>query len=97
MAGDRKAALKCIELKTGNVKWSEPIRETGSLIAAGNKLIVLAGRGELIIAEADPAAFKEISRAQVLGGKSWTAPTISNGRILCRNSQGTVVCLDVRK
>jgi hypothetical protein len=37
------------------------------------------------------------TRAQVLGGKCWTAPVLANGRLLCRNSKGEVVCLDLRK
>ena len=40
------------------------------MIATVGKLIVLADKGELLVAEASPAAFKPISRAQVLGGKT---------------------------
>lgn len=87
--------LRCVELATGTLKWKEPSAGLGSLMAADGKLIVLGEKGELIIAEADPTAFKPISRAQVLGGRCWTAPVLSNGRIFCRNAQGTLVCLDV--
>jgi outer membrane protein assembly factor BamB len=65
------------------------------LIATNGKLIVLTEKGELLVAEASPKEFKLISRAQVIGGKCWTTPTLSNGRIYCRNSVGDVVCLDV--
>jgi outer membrane protein assembly factor BamB len=65
-------------------------------MAADGKLIVLGEKGELIIAEATPAAFKALARAQVTGGKCWTVPVLSNGRIYCRNAKGDVVCLDVR-
>ena len=34
--------------------------------------------------------------AQVLGGKCWTVPVLANGRIYCRNAQGTLICLDVK-
>ena len=57
---------------------------------------MLADKGELIVAEASPAALKPVSRAQVLGGRNWTAPVLSNGKIYCRNAKGDVVCLDVR-
>jgi hypothetical protein len=33
----------------------------------------------------------------VLGGKCWTVPVLANGRILCRNAEGAVVCVDVKK
>jgi hypothetical protein len=63
---------------------------------AGDKVIAQGNQGELVIAEASSASFKEISRAQVLGGKCWTTPVLANGRIYCRNSQGDLVCVDVR-
>jgi hypothetical protein len=37
-----------------------------------------------------------LSRVQVLGGKSYVQPVLAHGRILCRNNEGSTVCLDVR-
>jgi outer membrane protein assembly factor BamB len=62
---------------------------------ADGKLIGLSDKGELIVFEPDPASFKPLARAQVLGGKCWTAPVLSNGKIFCRNARGDLVCLDV--
>ncbi|MCL4787400.1 MAG: PQQ-binding-like beta-propeller repeat protein [Verrucomicrobia bacterium] len=91
-----EATFRCVDLKTGEVKWSE---KTGyvSLLAADGKLIALTARGELLIVEATPEAFKPIARAQVIGGKCWTTPVLANGRIYCRNAAGDVVCLDVSR
>lgn len=88
------AALRCVDFATGELKWTEKTG-FGSVTAADGKLIVLTAKGELIVAEASPAGFKAISRAQVLGGKCWTTPVLANGRIYCRNAAGNVVCLDV--
>lgn len=90
-----KASLKCVELATGTEKWSQPDFGSGGGIVADGRLIALSGMGELMVAPATPEAFKPTSRAQVLGGKTWTAPVLSHGRIFCRNSRGDVVCLDV--
>ena len=87
--------LRCVEFKTGEVKWVQPGIGIGSLMAAAGKLIVLSEKGELIIAEATPEKFTVLTRAQVLGGKCWTAPVLANGRIYCRNSRGDMVCVDV--
>ena len=87
--------LRCLTLDTGEVKWSEKSSGKGSLILADGKLIVLSEKGELIIAEATPAGFTPISRAQVISGKCWTAPALANGKIYCRNAAGDVVCVDV--
>ena len=91
-----KADFNCVDFKTGQVKWSQDKLGAGALMAADGKLIVMTDKGELMIAEASPAAFKPISRAQVLGGRNWTAPVLSNGKIYCRNAKGDLVCLDVK-
>jgi outer membrane protein assembly factor BamB len=66
-------------------------------MAAGDKLIVLGETGRLAIAEATPKGYQEISAAKVVDGRCWTMPILANGRIYSRNSEGHLVCLDVRK
>lgn len=92
-----KASLKCLDFATGAEKWTEAGFGSGAVIVADGKLIALGGTGELMIAPASPDGFKPTTRTQVLGGKCWTAPVLANGRLLCRNSKGEVVCLDLRK
>ena len=87
--------LRCIAFDTGEVKWTDTKLGKGSLMLADGKLIALGDKGELLIAEATPAAFKPMSRAQVLTGKCWTTPVLSNGKIYCRNAKGDLICLDV--
>ena len=87
--------LRCLVFDTGEVKWKEKTVGKGSLMMADGKLIVLSEKGELMVADATPAAFKPISRAQVLGGKCWTTPVLTNGKIYCRNAAGDVVAVDV--
>ncbi|HTG43909.1 MAG TPA: PQQ-binding-like beta-propeller repeat protein [Verrucomicrobiae bacterium] len=91
-----KAPLKCVDFQTGKERWSEPAFGTGGLLIAGGKIIALTATGELIAAPASPAGFKPTARAQVLGGKCWTAPVLANGRIYCRNSRGEIACINVR-
>jgi len=89
--------LVAMEFSTGKVKWTEPWPKMGSLMAADGKLILLAESGELVVAQASPAAYKELARAKVMDGKCWTSPVLSGGRIYCRNAAGDVVAVDVRK
>jgi outer membrane protein assembly factor BamB len=93
--GFDESELKCLDLKTGAVKWTEHSLGKSALTAADGKLILQGERGQLVIAEASPAGFKPIARAQVLGGKCWTTPVLANGRIYCRNASGDLVCVDV--
>jgi len=91
-----RATLRCLDLKSGEVRWTEEGVGTGAVTAADGKLIVLSATGELIIAPASPKGFEPTARAQVLRGKCWTVPVLANGRIYCRNAAGDLVCLDVR-
>ena len=92
-----RGAVQCIDFTTGAEKWRQ---ETGfgALIAVNGKLIMLNEGGDLIVAEASPAGFKEVSSAKtVISRTCWTAPVFSGGRIYCRNEKGDLVCLDVSK
>lgn len=87
--------LTCLEFQSGQVKWSQGGMGTGSLMLADGKLIILSEDGKLVIAEASPDKYKEISSAQILSGKCWTVPVLANGRIYARNADGRLVCVDV--
>ena len=99
MDGDttEKAALKCLDFATGDEKWAQPGFGNGGVVIADGKLIAFSGGGELMLAPATPTGFKPTARAQVLGGKCWTAPVLANGFVYCRNSRGDVVAVDLRK
>lgn len=87
--------LKCVDFESGKVKWSEGSFGKGSLIVADGKLLIYSDNGRLATAEATPGGYKEISTAQVLGGKStWSLPTLANGKIFCRSSEN-LIALDV--
>jgi outer membrane protein assembly factor BamB len=91
------AELVCVELMTGDVRWRSDAVRVGALSVAGDRLIVLSDSGELVIAQTSPERFEILARHQVLEGKCWTAPVLSNGRIYCRTASGQIVCIDVRK
>jgi outer membrane protein assembly factor BamB len=87
--------LRCVDFKTGDVKWSDKSFGKGSLMLADGKLILFSDNGRLATAEPSPAAYKEISSFQALGGKNtWTVPVLANGKIYCRSWEN-LVCLDV--
>lgn len=85
--------LKCVELATGKVKWAEPNFGAGNVILAGDTVLALSDKGDLVTVDATPAAYKELSRAKVVTGKCWSSPTVANGRIYVRSTK-EAVCLD---
>jgi outer membrane protein assembly factor BamB len=92
----RGVSLQCLDFTSGAQKWSFPGLGGGGFIVADHKIIMLSDKGELVVGEVSPEAFTPISRAQVISASCWTAPTLANGRIYCRNNKGDVVCLDVK-
>lgn len=92
---DKPNTFKCIDFATGAEKWSDDKTGFCALMAAGDKLIIITAKGELIIAKADATKFDPISRTQALKGRCWTAPVLANGRIYVRNAAGDMACLSV--
>jgi outer membrane protein assembly factor BamB len=94
-AGRSATSLRCLDWKTGEIKWSEPKLSFNGLIAVGGKLLVLTEMGDLVLAEASPDAYKELGSAHVIEGRAFTAPAFANGKAFVRNTRGDVVCVDL--
>lgn len=86
--------MKCVELATGKVKWSKPGFGPGNVILVGNNVVGLSDAGELVVVEATPAGYKEVSRAKAVAGKCWSTPVVSNGRVYVRSTK-EAACFDV--
>ena len=89
-------ALRAVDLKTGKVRWSQEQFRAGSILLAGTHLLIMREGGELVLAEASPAAFKPLARAQVLPAVVRAFPALDNGILYLRN-ETTMVALDLRK
>jgi len=94
---DSSATARSVASKiaTGKEMWSQPgFGSGGATVLVDGCVLVQSDRGPLVLVEATPASYKEVARAQPLGGKCWTMPAVSNGRIFARNTKEGV-CLDV--
>jgi outer membrane protein assembly factor BamB len=90
-------AFRAVEFRTGKVKWSQERFGAGTVLLAGNRLVILRENGELVLAAATPDAFRPIARAQILQGVVRAYPALADGFLFARNSADTLVCLDLRK
>jgi outer membrane protein assembly factor BamB len=79
--------LKCVDLKTGAVRWEQPGFGAGQVILAGKYLVALADDGQLVVVEAVPEAYKELARFKAVAGKCWSTPALSNGRVYVRSTK----------
>jgi len=88
-------SLRCIEFKTGKVRWNVDGFGAGTVTLAGDQLLLMREDGELVLAAASPAGFRQISAAKVLPPTVRAYPAIANGRMYVRN-QKTLACLNLR-
>ncbi len=79
--------VKCVDIKTGEEKWSKPGFGPGNVILVDNQVIALADDGQLVLIEPDPASYKEKSRFQAVTGKCWSTPAFADGRIFVRSTK----------
>lgn len=93
---EQRCNLRCVDLQTGKVKWSEDRIGGGTLMVVGNDLLVLMEKGELIQAPATQAGFKPINRAQIIGFETRAYPALANGLFYARSKQ-ELVCIDLRR
>jgi len=87
--------LRCVELKTGKIRWSRDGFGAGAMLLARDQLLVLSEKGELIRARATPAEFKPNAQAQVLPFMARAYPALANGFLYAR-SKDKLVCFDLR-
>jgi outer membrane protein assembly factor BamB len=88
-------SFRAVELRTGKVRWSEERFLAGSVMLVGNRLLILREKGELVLADATPAGFRPLTRAQILPGEVRSFPALAGGLLYARNTK-TLVCLDLR-
>ena len=86
--------LRCVDAATGKVRWSQDNFGAGTLMLAGNQLLVLTEKGELIVAPASAKGFKPIARAQVLPFNSRAYPALADGLYYAR-SKDKLVCVEL--
>ena len=81
------APLQCVDLATGEIKWSKPGFGPGGVNLVGGNLLILSDAGDLVLAKAAPDAYTELDRSHILTGKCWNSMAISNGRIYARSTK----------
>ncbi len=86
--------LKCIVAATGEERWAHRGYSKGSLIYADGRLIVFGEQGLLGLVEATPEGYREIASAQIFRGRTWTMPSLADGRLFLR-SEKELVALDL--
>ena len=83
-------SLRAVALDTGEVAWDQGRFGAGSILLADDLLVVMRESGELLLAEATPAAFTPLARAQLLPGVVRAYPALAGGVFYVRNGDTLV-------
>jgi len=93
--GDFGAApFAAVDVNTGDTIWRDRSVTRSTVIAAGDKLLLLDEDGGLAIATPSESGLTVHAKATVLVGRAWTAPTLSGTTLYVRNERD-VVALDL--
>lgn len=86
--------VKCVDVATGKVFWEKGGFGPGNIILSGDTLIALGDAGQLALIDTNVREYTELARADVIDGKCWSTPVLSDGRLYIRSTKEGV-CIDV--
>jgi outer membrane protein assembly factor BamB len=89
----KRIDLRCVELATGKVKWSQNGFGKAAVLLADGHLFITTKKGDLVLARATPEKYDERARVTLLG-ENRTMATLANRRLYLRDRE-KVLCLDV--
>lgn len=80
--------LRCLDARTGNVRWENRSVGKGAITLADGHLIVRSERGPIALVEATPESYREKGRfeqPQASGRSTWPRPVVANGNLYIRD------------
>ena len=93
--GFDNSVLKCQDLETGKVRWTNRTVGKGALISAQGHLFVLGEKGMMAVVKATPEKYTEKGRFQALkSGRAWTPPSLARGKLYVRDLE-QITCIDI--
>ena len=92
------AELRCVDIKTGKVQWSQRVDERASLLWVNDYFIYLGEYGRLMLLKCSPDKLEVISEAiptdengnQLLKYPAWAAPVLADGYLYIRGKDRLV-------
>jgi outer membrane protein assembly factor BamB len=106
--GGASFSLRCTELKTGKLKWSQPGFRMGLSLSVADGRIYVRSHQTLTLIESNPAAYVVRGKVEKIHGLKntgargkrglldWSMPVISNGKLFIRTPT-EMICYDIRQ
>jgi outer membrane protein assembly factor BamB len=90
-----EAELRCIELATGKIMWSQKRLSRSSLLMIEGHFLCLTEDGKLLLLKINPKKFEEVARWDTnLTQPSWPAPIVSHGLLYIRGDD-RLICAEL--
>ncbi len=83
--------LVCVELAEGQRTWRGTRFSHGQVLGVGDKLLVQAEDGEIVLVEATPEEERIVHRFDALSSKTWNHPVLAGRLLLVRNDREAIV------
>jgi outer membrane protein assembly factor BamB len=99
----QNAELRCVEMATGKVMWTEPGLTRSSLLMVDGHFICLSEDGTLRLLKVNPEKYEEVSSVELRDPRTkqplleypcWAAPILSHGLLYLRG-EDRLVCLEL--
>ncbi len=100
--GQHDAELRCVEMATGKVLWSQPGMSRCSLLHVDGHFVCLGEDGVLRLLKVNPAKYEEVAKVTLksaageplLNSPCWAAPVLSHGLLYIRG-RDRLLCVDL--
>lgn len=80
--------MVCLDWKTGKTLWQTRGFERGGVVGVAGTIIALDGkRGGITMFKLADDRCTQLGRMKGLGGQSWTAPIVADGKLIVRNKK----------
>jgi outer membrane protein assembly factor BamB len=78
--------VACVDIRTGEEKWSEAGFGPGQVILSGDTVVAISDKGEVVFLKADPKKYTELKREDLLDGKVWSYPVLAYNHLFVRST-----------
>ncbi len=88
------APMRCLDLRTGQDRWSQPDFGMGSTLLVDGNILALTDYGDVVLVQPNSAEYRELGRFTAVTGNCWNSPAVSDGTLYIR-SAAEVAAFDV--
>jgi outer membrane protein assembly factor BamB len=83
--GMSHGVLACLDQATGQRRWKDGRYGHGQVLLVDRLLLITSESGDVVLAAADPAEFRELALLPVFDAKTWNTPALAGRQLFVRN------------